>query len=84
MPVWMKWNYWTTPMAYGLYCFILTQYGDVQDRLDSGETVAEYVRHQFGFKHEKLGFVASMLFGFVLLFTFLFAFAIKTLNFQKR
>lgn len=84
MPVWMSWNYWATPLAYGLYCFILTQFGDLQDKMESGETVEEFVRNHFGFKHDMLAFVASMLLVFILLVTFLFAFAIKTINFQKR
>ncbi|KAL8536981.1 hypothetical protein ACS0TY_012240 [Phlomoides rotata] len=84
MPVWMSWFYWATPVSYSLYCFIVTQFGDVQDRMENRETVEEFVRNYFGFKQEMLGFVASMLLVFVLVFTIVFAYAIKTINFQRR
>ncbi|GFP99541.1 pleiotropic drug resistance protein 1 [Phtheirospermum japonicum] len=84
IPVWWRWYYWATPMAYTLYGFVITQYGEVRDVMDSGETVENFLRNYFGFERDMLGLVAGVLLGFVVLFTIIFAYSIKTLNFQKR
>ncbi|KAL2544694.1 ABC transporter G family member 40 [Forsythia ovata] len=84
IPVWWRWYYWATPVAYTLYGFITSQFGDIQDRLDTGETVEEFLRNYFGFRHEFLGVVAAVILGFVVLFTFIFAYSIKSFNFQRR
>ncbi|KAL3630027.1 transcription factor [Castilleja foliolosa] len=84
IPVWWRWYYWATPMAYTLYGFAITQYGEIQDVMDSGQTVENFLRDYFGFENNMLGLVAGVLLGFVVLFTIIFAYSIKTLNFQKR
>ncbi|KAI3468322.1 hypothetical protein Pfo_024985 [Paulownia fortunei] len=84
IPVWWRWYYWATPMAYTLYGFIITQFGEIQDVMETGDTVEEFLRDYFGFRHDMLGFVAAILLGFVALFTFIFAYSIKTFNFQRR
>ncbi|KAL0330857.1 UNVERIFIED_CONTAM: Pleiotropic drug resistance protein 1 [Sesamum angustifolium] len=84
MPVWWRWYYWLTPVAYSLYGFIVTQFGDIEDVMDSGETVKDFLRSYFGFKRDMLGPVAAILLGFVVLFTFIFAYSIRTFNFQRR
>lgn len=63
---------------------LVTQFGENQNLMASGETVEQFLRNYFGFKHSMVGFVASMLLVFVIAFTLIFAFAIKMLNFQKR
>ncbi|KAL0323943.1 UNVERIFIED_CONTAM: Pleiotropic drug resistance protein 1 [Sesamum calycinum] len=67
-----------------LYGFIVTQFGDIEDVMDSGETVKDFLRSYFGFKRDMLGPVAAILLGFVVLFTFIFAYSIRTFNFQRR
>ncbi|PIN06857.1 Pleiotropic drug resistance proteins (PDR1-15), ABC superfamily [Handroanthus impetiginosus] len=85
MPVWWRWYYWATPVAYSLYGIIVTQFGEIQDVMtDRNQTVEQFLRDYFGFRHSMLGFVAAVLLGFVVLFTFIFAFSIKTFNFQRR
>ncbi|XP_073136046.1 pleiotropic drug resistance protein 1-like [Henckelia pumila] len=85
IPIWWRWYYWATPVAYTLYGFIITQFGDIQDRLeDDGRTVEQYLKEYFGFERDMLAAVALILLGFVVLFTFIFAYSIKTFNFQRR
>ncbi|THU63614.1 hypothetical protein C4D60_Mb01t17680 [Musa balbisiana] len=90
IPVWWRWYYWICPVAWTLYGLVASQFGDIQTRFASdesdepGEIVADFVRNYFGFKHSFLGVVAVVVVAFPVLFAFLFAFSIKTLNFQKR
>ncbi|GFP99542.1 pleiotropic drug resistance protein 1 [Phtheirospermum japonicum] len=84
MAVWWRWFYWANPIAYTLYGFAITQYGEIQDVMDTGETVEDFLRNYFGFRNDMLGLVAALLLGFVVVFIFIFAYAIKTLNFQRR
>ncbi|KAI6680126.1 hypothetical protein NL676_034007 [Syzygium grande] len=84
IPVWWRWYYWACPVSWTMYGMVASQYGDVKDKLDTGETVEEFVRSYFGFRHDFLGVVAIVLIGFPVLFGFIFAFSIRTFNFQKR
>ncbi|KAH9666385.1 ABC transporter G family member 40 [Citrus sinensis] len=84
IPVWWRWYYWANPIAWTLYGFFASQFGDVQDRLESGETVKQFLRSYYGFKHDFLGAVAAVVFVLPSLFAFIFALGIRVLNFQKR
>ncbi|XP_051119662.1 pleiotropic drug resistance protein 1-like [Andrographis paniculata] len=88
MPVWWRWYYWANPVAYTLYGFIVSQYGDLEepmtDEASAGQTVKQYLRSYFGFKESMLGVTAGVLLGFVIFFMFIFAYAIRTFNFQRR
>ncbi|KAF8035905.1 hypothetical protein BT93_C1815 [Corymbia citriodora subsp. variegata] len=84
IPIWWRWYYWACPISWTLYGLVASQFGDVKDKLDTGETVEEFVRSYFGFRHDFLGVVAIVLVGFPVLFGFIFAFSIRTFNFQKR
>ncbi|OAY63326.1 ABC transporter G family member 36 [Ananas comosus] len=84
IPVWWRWYYWISPVAWTLYGLVVSQFGDIGDKLDSGETVADFVRDYFGFRHSFLGVVAVVVVAFAVLFAFLFGFAIMKFNFQKR
>ncbi|KAG6417147.1 hypothetical protein SASPL_119298 [Salvia splendens] len=84
MPVWWRWYYWATPVSYTLYGFIVSQFGEIETKMDSGVTVKQFLKDYFGFEHDMLGVVAAILCGFVVLFTFIFAYSIKTFNFQRR
>lgn len=61
-----------------------SEFGDKKNMLETGETVEEFVRDYFGFKHEFVGVAAAAVVGFALLFAFIFAVSIKVFNFQRR
>ncbi|CAN6583610.1 unnamed protein product [Malus baccata var. baccata] len=84
IPIWWKWYYWVCPVAWTLYGMVASQFGDVKEKLESGESVEHFLRSYFGYKHEFLGIVAVAIVGFSLLFGFIFAYAIRAFNFQKR
>lgn len=84
IPVWWMWYYWICPVAWTLYGLVASQYGDIDDVLDNGETVKQFLKDYFGFKHDFLGVVAGVVAAFVVLFGLIFAISIKVFNFQKR
>lgn len=76
-------------MAWSLYGLLTSQYGDDPKplRLSDGQTlvpIRQLLSEVFGFRHDFLGVTAIMVFGFCILFAVIFAFAIKSFNFQKR
>ncbi|XP_058002029.1 pleiotropic drug resistance protein 1-like isoform X6 [Hevea brasiliensis] len=84
IPVWWRWNYWACPIAWTLYGLVASQYGDIKEPLESGETVEHFLRSYFGFRHDFVGIVAIVIVGIAVLFGFIFAFSIKVFNFQHR
>ncbi|KAK0596144.1 hypothetical protein LWI29_013201 [Acer saccharum] len=84
MPIWWRWYYWACPISWTLYGMVASQFGDIKDKLDTGETVEEFLRDYFGFKHDFLGVVAAINVGFTVLFAVIFAVSIMLFNFQKR
>ncbi|XP_048139356.1 pleiotropic drug resistance protein 1-like [Rhodamnia argentea] len=85
IPVWWRWYYWACPVSWTLYGLVVSQFGDLKNTLEDTEgTVEEFVRDYFGFRHDFLGVIASVILGFTLLFAFIFAISIKVLNFQRR
>ncbi|KAG0454843.1 hypothetical protein HPP92_024135 [Vanilla planifolia] len=84
IPVWWRWYSWICPVAWTLYGLASSQFGDYQNILETDETVQDFLRRYFGFRHDFLGAIAVALIGFPLLFAFVFAFSIKAFNFQRR
>ncbi|EPS67052.1 hypothetical protein M569_07725, partial [Genlisea aurea] len=84
IPVWWRWFYYICPFSWTLNGLITSQFGDIETRLDTGETVEEFIHSYFGFRHDRLGYVALIIVGFAVIFGFTFAFSIRTFNFQKR
>ncbi|XVF24879.1 hypothetical protein REPUB_Repub13aG0165400 [Reevesia pubescens] len=91
MPVWWRWYYWACPVAWTLYGLIVSQFGDLQNSIRDGafvgesrETVIQYLRRYFGFRHDFLGVVAAVILGFTVLFASIFIVSIKVFNFQRR
>ncbi|XP_030480269.1 pleiotropic drug resistance protein 1 isoform X1 [Cannabis sativa] len=85
IPVWWKWYYWTCPVAWTMYGMVVSQYGDVMDRLDgTEETLKEFMERFFGYKHDFLGVVALVNVVFAVIFPLIFALQMKTFNFQQR
>ncbi|MCD7456583.1 transcription factor [Datura stramonium] len=83
IPIWWRWYYWACPVAWTLYGLVASQFGDLQDTINN-QTVEEYIRSTYGFKHDFLGVVAAMIVGFAVVFAFTFALGIKAFNFQRR
>ncbi|CAA6670843.1 unnamed protein product [Spirodela intermedia] len=83
IPIWWRWYCWACPVAWTLYGLIASQFGDISDTID-GEPVDVFLDRYFGFKHDFLWAVAMAVVAFSVLFSSIFAFSIKTLNFQKR
>ncbi|KAM4111345.1 hypothetical protein ACJW30_05G060300 [Castanea mollissima] len=84
IPIWWRWYSWACPLAWTLYGLVASQFGDKKDMLDTGESVEDFVRDNFGFHHDFLGVVATVVVGFAILFAFIFAMSIKVFNFQRR
>ncbi|TVT97274.1 hypothetical protein EJB05_57480, partial [Eragrostis curvula] len=84
IPVWSRWCYWICPVAWTLYGLGASQFGDVQEKLETGETVAEFLRSYYGFRHELLGVVAAVIMAFAVAFAFIFGFSVKYINFQRK
>ncbi|EYU21593.1 hypothetical protein MIMGU_mgv1a000235mg [Erythranthe guttata] len=84
-PVWWRWYHWANPVSWTLYGLLTSQFGDVRDELEiTKQPVQEFLASYFGFRHDFIGVVALMVAGFGVLFAFIFAFAVKKLNFQRR
>ncbi|KAJ4797884.1 ABC transporter G family member 36 [Rhynchospora pubera] len=84
IPIWWRWFYWTCPIAWTLYGLLVSQYGDVEDVLDIGMTVKQFLRSYYGFRHSFLPVVAVVIMTFTVFFALLFGYALKKLNWQKR
>lgn len=83
--MWWRWYYWVCPVAYTLYGLVASQYGDVEHVMtDIGFPVKDFLDVYFGFKHDFLGVVAVVIVAFTAFFAFIFAFAIRSFNFQRR
>ncbi|KAL3819063.1 hypothetical protein ACJIZ3_004968 [Penstemon smallii] len=84
IPIWWRWYYYLSPISWTLYGLVASQFGDVKSELDTNETVEEFVRSYFDFRHDFVGYVAVIIAGMAVLFGFIFAFSIRVFNFQKR
>ncbi|KAL0345245.1 UNVERIFIED_CONTAM: ABC transporter G family member 32 [Sesamum radiatum] len=89
IPIWWRWYYWANPVAWSLYGLVASQYSD-SDRLiklsDGAKLMSTrlLVKNVFGFRHDFIGIAGFMVVGFCMLFALIFAFAIKSFNFQRR
>ncbi|KAK6162154.1 hypothetical protein DH2020_001995 [Rehmannia glutinosa] len=68
IPVWWRWYYYTCPISWTLYGLVASQFGDVEAELDTNETVKEFVRNYFDFRHDFVGYVAVIIAGIAVLF----------------
>lgn len=76
-------------MAWTVYGLIIGQYGDVQTTITvAGQTtqpmIKTYIHDHFGYDPNFKGPVAAVLIGFAVFFAFMYAYCIKSLNFQMR
>jgi hypothetical protein len=88
IPIWWRWYYWASPVAWTLYGLITSQLGDKKTEIvipgDGSMELKEFLEQNLGYDYDFLPEVAVAHIGWVLLFAFVFAFGIKFLNFQKR
>ncbi|MQM16819.1 hypothetical protein Taro_049778 [Colocasia esculenta] len=88
IPIWWRWYYWASPVAWTIYGLVASQLGDIEETLEvpgqSNTTVKAFLKQVLGYEHSFLGYVATAHVGFVLVFFFVFAYGIKFFNFQKR
>ncbi|PHT69158.1 Pleiotropic drug resistance protein 4 [Capsicum annuum] len=89
IPVWWRWYYWGSPVAWTIYGIFASQVGDRTDELElPGETVKmqvnQFLKEYLGYDHDFLVAVVFAHVGWVLLFFFVFAYGIKFLNHQTR
>lgn len=88
IPIWWRWYYWGSPVAWTIYGLVTSQVGDRTSLVEvPGEarmSVQVYLKTRLGFEYDFLGAVVVAHIGFVLLFLFVFAYGIKCLNFQTR
>ncbi|KAH7866893.1 hypothetical protein Vadar_026399 [Vaccinium darrowii] len=89
IPKWWIWYYWICPLAWTVYGLIVSQYGDVEDTIKvpgmtPDPTVRWYVQNYYGYEPDFIGPVAGVLVAFAAFFAFLYAYCIRTLNFQMR
>jgi len=88
IPIWWRWYYWASPVAWTLYGLITSQLGDKSTELvipgAGSMELKEFLKQNWGYDHDFLPQVAVAHLGWVLLFAFVFAFGIKFLNFQRR
>lgn len=88
IPVWWRWYYWASPVAWTLYGLITSQLGDNNTEIvipgAGSMAVKEFLKQSWGYNHDFLPQVAVAHIGWVVLFAFVFAFGIKFFNFQKR
>ncbi|KAL6977144.1 ABC transporter G member 39, partial [Sarracenia purpurea var. burkii] len=88
MPIWWRWYYWASPVAWTLYGLVTSEVGDKMDLVEipgaGAIPVKVYLEKFLGYHHDFLGVVAMAHIGWFLLFFFVFAYCIKFLNFQRR
>ncbi|KAL5060201.1 hypothetical protein RYX36_031805 [Vicia faba] len=88
MPIWWRWYYWASPVAWTLYGLVTSQVGDKNTEIvipgAGSMELKEFLKQSWGYNHDFLPQVAVAHIGWVVLFAFVFAFGIKFFNFQKR
>lgn len=88
IPIWWRWYYWGSPVAWTLYGLIASQLGQNESPVEvldmNSVTVKEFIKDFLGFEYDFLGYVALAHVGWAVLFCFVFAYGIKFLNFQRR
>ncbi|KAJ9540247.1 hypothetical protein OSB04_026753 [Centaurea solstitialis] len=88
IPIWWRWYYWGSPVAWTLYGLITSQFGENESLVvvpgQNSVTVKEFIKDFLGFEYDFLGYVALAHVGWAVLFCFVFAYGIKFLNYQRR
>ncbi|KAF9614059.1 hypothetical protein IFM89_014859 [Coptis chinensis] len=59
IPVWWRWYYWGCPISWTLYGLGASQYGDIDTKMETGESVKDFLESHFGYKYESLGWISA-------------------------
>ncbi|KAL8528769.1 hypothetical protein ACS0TY_006287 [Phlomoides rotata] len=89
IPIWWRWYYWGSPVAWTIYGLFASQIGDRIGMMElTGNTgsvqINKILKDYWGYDHDFLIPVVFAHVGWVFLFFFVFAYGIKFLNFQRR
>ncbi|KAI3523836.1 hypothetical protein L1887_02277 [Cichorium endivia] len=88
IPIWCRWYYWANPLSWTIYGLVTSQIGEIDDMVEvpgaGNVTVKGFIKERFGYDYDFLPIVATAHIGWILLFFFIFVYAIKFLNFQHR
>ncbi|GAB2293477.1 transcription factor [Dionaea muscipula] len=89
IPKWWIWYYWICPVSWTVYGLIVSQYGDLNTTIKvtgvtPDPTIRWYVENRLGYDPDFMGPVCLVLVGFAVFFALLFAYSIRTFNFQTR
>ncbi|KAK9266397.1 hypothetical protein L1049_025254 [Liquidambar formosana] len=88
IPVWWRWYYWASPVAWTIYGIFTSQVGDKKTPLQitgqPDQALDTFLKGYLGYDHDFLIPIVIAHVGWVLLFFFIFAYSIKFLNFQRR
>ncbi|KAK9279081.1 hypothetical protein L1049_012756 [Liquidambar formosana] len=88
IPVWWRWYYWASPVAWTIYGIFTSQVGDKKTPLQitgqPDQALDTFLKGYLGYDHDFLIPIVIAHVGWVLLFFFIFAYGIKFLNFQRR
>ncbi|XP_074276949.1 ABC transporter G family member 39-like [Silene latifolia] len=88
IPVWWRWFYWASPVAWTMYGLVTSQVGDKTSTIEVPEIgsvpLSTYLKQVFGYEYDFLPFVVVAHLGWVVLFFLVFAYSIRIFNFQKR
>ncbi|TQE02100.1 hypothetical protein C1H46_012286 [Malus baccata] len=88
IPIWWRWYYWGSPVAWTIYGIFTSQVGDMKTNIDipiqGRQRIDVFLKNYLGFDYDFLIPVVIAHLGWVLLFFFVFAYGIKYLNFQRR
>ena len=75
-------------MAWNLYGLVTCQVGDVETQVQipdgTSMTVKQFVKDNYDYKTDFIPVVAVVHLAWIAVFLFVFAYAIKSINFQRR
>ena len=63
LPIWWRWYYWASPVAWTLYGLVASQVGDIDTLLEipgaGSVPIKEYLKTSLGFEHDFLPAVVA-------------------------
>lgn len=88
IPIWWRWFYWADPAAWTVYGLMFSQLGDRVELIhvpgSSDQTIKEFLEDYLGLQDHYFPLIVILHIGVIVLFSLVFGFSIKYLNFQKR